>query len=56
MLTGSVFEISISGGSATIYAYLAEFHTIKMQSKVIMGGEFLNDHSLMTSSDVARRA
>jgi len=44
MLIGSVFLYSISGGSATIYAYLAEFHTIKMQSKVIMGGEFLKSH------------
>ncbi|CAG9805510.1 unnamed protein product [Chironomus riparius] len=31
----------ISGSSATIYAYLAEFHTIKMQSKVIMGAAFV---------------
>ncbi|XP_073832099.1 synaptic vesicle glycoprotein 2A-like isoform X2 [Musca autumnalis] len=33
--------ICISGGSATIYAYLGEFHTQKNRSRAIMGSAFI---------------
>lgn len=32
-------ENSISGGSGTIYAYLGEFHNIRLRSRIVMGGE-----------------
>lgn len=31
----------ISGGSATIYAYLGEFHNVKTRSRVLMGAAFV---------------
>jgi MFS transporter, VNT family, synaptic vesicle glycoprotein 2 len=31
----------ISGGSATIYAYLGEFHNLKSRSRVLMGAAFV---------------
>lgn len=31
----------ISGGSATIYAYLGEFHSLKARSRVLMGAAFV---------------
>lgn len=39
--SGNNFEPSnsISGGSATIYAYLGEFHNLKTRSRCLMGGE-----------------
>lgn len=32
---------SIAGSSATIYAYLGEFHSSKNRSKVLMGASFI---------------
>lgn len=41
ILTRLLVGFSISGGSATIYAYLGEFHTQKHRSRAIMGSAII---------------